>query len=348
MEAMAEAFDVSLTLSEAAGRLNAAGHYAPRIRGRLAGDPAPWNGDRLAYILRNPLYGGLWTYGRHSDKESDIWDAPAEDGVRRDQEFRLECPDLRWWPEERLAAWRAKLLPDVGPPRRRKTEHPRPLRGILACVSCGLPLKASGNDGYACPLHSRTTTGAACAEPQRLCHNQALRALRTLLPLALKARSDWRGLVREELARGDALADKRSKLAVLTAQLEEAAERYYGENAVGTVPEAVARRLAEKERQRLALVAEITRGEALRQASGEEDRVLAALEGGRLERFDAWPLERQAEVYRVTLAGVRIRATGRGYRRRWEVVAWDNLLVPSGRSAATGAGLPASLVRLAS
>lgn len=348
MDAVADALDVSLTLSEAVSRLNRSGHLPAGARGAYAGQPVPWQQDRLEYILGHPVYAGLWTYGRHSDKQSDIWDAPAEDGPRRDREYRHEVPELRWWEPERVKRWRAKLLPDDDAPKRRRTEHNRPLRGILACATCGTPLVSCGHNGYQCPIRYNAPAAVRCAAPQTLSQARALRALRSLLLKALKGKRELRKLVREVGDETGPLAELRSKAQLLRDQLDEAAELYYGENAVAKVTAPVARKLAEKEAKLEKLQGEIAAIERERSATASDDAVLEALLNGSLDEFDRWPVERQAEVYRDALADVRVRPGGQGERGTPAVVHWVNLLVEAQAPGATGGGLPRSLAKLGS
>jgi hypothetical protein len=327
MEKLAEAFDECLTLGEVCRRLNRLGLFPVATYGDLKGKPVKWQPIRLEYILRNSIYHGIWEYGWHSKRQSSIWDAPSGEGRRRDQRYQLDVPELLWWARDRHEAWGRKLLRTRQGPSLRTREYPRPLRGILACNGCGRLMVAAGATGYLCPVHGAYRQSGACPAPQALSQKGALACLRRELPKAVQARRDWREGLRVEMLASPELTDLRAKVRTIEAQLDEAAERYYGPAALGKVPEAVDRMLVAKQATLDELRAKLARLELAMDVGGREERISAELLAGRLGDFDKWPLERQAVVYRRTFADFRVKATGWGGSRQYQVVGYTNRLL---------------------
>jgi DNA invertase Pin-like site-specific DNA recombinase len=324
---LAAALDECTTLAEVADRLNLAGDWRVAHTGRIVGAPVRWRADQIRFLLDNPIYHGVWAFGRHSKRRSPIWDAMPTGVARRLETFTMDVPELAWWPRERVDGWRAKYAHDAGQPAKRHRAFARPLRGLLVCASCGATMTAAGANGYVCPHQHGQTGRHLCPNPQMISEPLALRALREAVNLAVAERADYRERLRAKLARPDRGDEREAELDELRSALAGMEAQWYGDGAPAVVPDFAVRLMSEAQAKVNALAAEVARDRRQGALSPEDEAIFEALGTRPGDALAVKEPARQAMVFRRALADVRIELSGHGGGRTFRVAGYVNRLL---------------------
>jgi hypothetical protein len=133
MDHVTEAFDRTSTLTEAVTWLNSECYVPPRKR--------PWSARVLGFLLNNPLYYGVYHFGRTSERSSTIWNEDPQIPL-----FHLS--HLAYWDQPRVDAWRVKFQRRTLAVRRRRRKFIHPLLGLLVCIACEKPMMGHGPLGW--------------------------------------------------------------------------------------------------------------------------------------------------------------------------------------------------------
>ena len=310
-----------------------------------------WHAGRVAAILDNPLYWGEWTLGGRCDRLNPLWDiAERREKYEREGKYRhvldgaTPCPcgraheaigSLAYWTKAQARVWRRKFSSQgnpAGKARRWTGKHEHRLLGVLACAACGAPMVGAGRHGYVCA--GRNTR--ACPDPQQLAEGAACRVLAMLLPEALeRGRAAVERAVRRREAKrtphAQVLARRRRELGAVQETLRGTLA--LAGTAAGTSP-TVKAQVAELTGREAALLADIERLE-------EGQGVARAALDGMAQAGDllAWASglepEEQGHLYRLLLADVRIKGTGRGAGRTYRVVGEPRHLLEALEADAT-------------
>jgi hypothetical protein len=305
MVRIGELLDAAQTLGEVTRALNAEGWVHPRARPKVV-VTYQWRTQVVRGMLENPLYRGVWKFGRNSDGQSPVW---AEHSDKRLEHL---APELAYWTPEHVAQWRWKFSqwPGADKPRSRVVKRLRPLTGVLACKTCGQPMIASGGRYYRC----RSEANGSCPKPQVIEEHQALKDLRALLP---QLRDDFAG-ARTEAHR--LAAERRADVSELTSQLSikeqqssMASEGYARMLADGRRNEQLERQLDRWQQEVESLrvrIAEITADDTINPWQAFAEALDTHLDAILASRTD----EQLAAVYRLLLTNVRIHSRGSRYR----------------------------------
>lgn len=322
-----------------------------RILERLNGENAPlaphsngvyWTHAGMVYLLRNPCYRGLWSYG----KGKNVWQSQQDYSKRvlRDQPLREEqFEDLRLVSDE---TWfKAQELLDAHPQKNagRKpkdgdsTTRPRLLNGLLFCKEHDRPLRVGGTHGH----HMYCAECRSLPKAKRPLYsylNRALALRLTCESLATKIREDSDLVAKvvaacqqatEKLQEGDtgSLDQQRARAEKLSTQIKFVLQNA-GDSDLDR--DESNQRLKQLRGERAGILAEIARKEAaIRQPkhvpTDDEVRVLIAnLEGVLIaaaqgdEPEDAGVLRQILEVMtggRIELEQVGERRAYRGFLR---------------------------------
>ncbi len=321
MAAIEDAFNTSVSIGEAARRLNDAQMLRLATNGPHKGQPVAWTADMLWKLLRNPIYWGEWEFGYTVDKRNTIWEG------NRERDFRREVPELAFWTKPQVAAWRRKFEAN----RRRQgstrgiriRKHLHPLIGVLACASCGADLISAaqyrGKNAYICPNRNNRR---ACPKPTNITEAVALRMLRQILPDLLPTPEDLAKEAQRQLTQQSHVQDLRRELQEKEEQQREATEQWL---AMRVKPAYLTQRLEEQETAIQALRERIDHEEQL---GWQHQEPLADLLGlpGQVEHLvdTVWADDTlaQARVYRLLVSGVKIKGEGAGSGRRFEITGY--------------------------
>jgi hypothetical protein len=314
-------------------------------RKRHAGMRGGWHAGRVAAILANPLYWGEWTLGGQCDRLNPLWDVDGrrekfeEEGkYRHVLDGRTPCPCgrahedvgvLAYWTPAQARAWRERLCD--ARPRRRHGTHAHTLLGVLACAACGAAMIGAGRHGYVCA--GRNTR--MCPEPQQVAEGAARRELAKLLPEALERgrRAIERAAGLEQAARGR----RKSVLTTKRRELEAVQEAMRGVLALAGKAKAssptVKAQFDEYLRREAALLEEVERLERGERVATDALVRMDEL-GGMLAWFKELAPEEQGHLYRLLLAGVRLKGAGRGAGREYTLVGAPRHLLEEQAAAA--------------
>jgi hypothetical protein len=328
MAKLGEALDECVTLGEVVKRMNEGALYPKAYRGRLRGKPVPWQIDRLEGVLFNPLYVGRWEFGRHADEDSPIWDLP---NVPADNNGKvmvsLDRPDLAWYDEARQRAWQKKYKDSRSSRRFRTRDYHRPLRGILACASCGEIMVSRGAPGYTCPHSNVSSRFSGCAKPQTLSEKMAFNELWKLLPTLLQERADWKEQLRSTLAGQGKSKTKRAELDQLKALLQDSVDSWFDGKGPRKVPAPLQRKWEEWQAQIDIREAELAQMEAAELTDDRMERLYALIIADPARARRNMTEDQQAAFFRDIVADVQLEPHGWAASRSFTVKSYTNLMV---------------------
>lgn len=317
MDRLAYYLDNCQTLPSVAACLNREGITRP---------PSNWRGNTierwtlslLHSMLDNPLYYGVWTFGR--TRESVVWH-----NFRQDQ-INLAVPELAYWTKERFDGWRRKYHRDGVPPvqprpdiRVRKFNHP--LLGLLYCPHCGKRCTSWTNNIYRCRT-SRNEPGR-CPKLVTIRENVALWLIEhQLLPSVMVEATQLADAVEQQLKAARQDTDETdNEIDLIKTQIEILGEQINDFAAEGIrAPETTRRKLHDLQTR----LSQLEESHAQRQGSlvdlDEIRRLAQAIGTDPGHTIATLPVEQKTRVFNLLLEDVRIAVYGRGVSTQHVIV----------------------------
>jgi hypothetical protein len=330
IDALALAFDECASLGEVTRRLNRDGPQRPTFHGR-GGESKRWMVYGLRYILANDIYTGTFRFGLHTKERSTVWDKFALDEDGQPKDFEQHVPELAYWDAVKVRRWRRKFNKPSNT-RMMKNGKQHPLAGMLECVNCGARMISYGVGSYACSARGagRATDGRVCSHPQKIREFVVLRLLREELPNVL---ADAQGLA--DRARVHLTERETSPTAQRLAFLEERAQSMLDSIFDEATPANMVDRIKKKMTANAAEIEKLRAQVVDEEDARLNDEQLAAtcdiLLANPLGILDSMPAERQARVYSLLFANVRIEIRGFGGGRQWRLQSYTARLIDEHR-----------------
>jgi hypothetical protein len=354
MAALGEALDECQTVHEVARRMNRAKLYPVARRGENRGRPVEWGNDRVEAVIANPLYVGSWTFGRHADAQSAIWQLPnvshgaIQPGhTTNGRVIAVQVrPELAWYDEARQRAWQRKYAQSGAGPKRRTREYERGLRGVLLCNACGRPMVAAGETGYACWARSQPADIRFCATPQTLREHCALAALWAELPRLLDEWAGWQRDLRNLIAERGEGPSKRVELEQLKARLDGSVAQWMGGTSAGRVPDAVQAMWLTWQADIDQREAELRNMDEAELTDGWRQRLYNAIVADPTKAREKMTVAQQCAFFRDCVADVQVQPSGWAAQRTFQVRTRRNLLTADDVAGGSAARCPAYLSSL--
>jgi hypothetical protein len=314
---LARLFDECESLAEVVRTLNTHGPQRPAFRGR-GGTSSSWHMYGLRYILRNPIYVGVFSFGTDAKHRSTVWDKFALDPItKKPKDFLQHRPELAYWEPAQVRRWQRKFAKPANARVMRGLKSRHPLLGVLDCVSCGNRMIGHGLGTYACSAvgTGRGRKGFACLVPQLLRENAAMQILRHELPRALRDAQDIAESARAQLTT-HAPSPTAQRLAFLEDRVQVLGQKVLeSDSSVDTLVAAIKKADAEIAELRDRVADE----EDARLADEDLAKTCELLLNSPVEAFDRLTADKQARVYTLLFAGVRIETSGFASGRRWRL-----------------------------
>ena len=306
MERFIECLRKHVSTGDLVKEMNKLGLGPVTQKNRHDGEVHAWETRHVHRMLDNPLYYGIWIFGRTTDRIENI---------------QHSVPELAYWTRADALEWSRKFKCKTRAAKNITHPYLR-LRGWLVCATCGSTLIASGQKGYVCTRFVRTTLPVgSCAQRLQISHKKAMALLRGLVPLAL---AEWHEL---DSALAQPKTEPDTRLDFARHEMDSLDADWYAPNSPRPVPRTILARMSELEKEIGMLENEAADARTRTEISGQARAAIDAMKADPLASYDQLPEPVQIEFLRLLLSDVTIEWVGSwGKHKKYGVVSYVNAL----------------------
>ena len=305
MERFIECLRKHVSTGDLVKEMNKLGLGPVTQKNRHDGEVHAWETRHVHRMLDNPLYYGIWIFGRTTD---------------RIEKIQHSAPELAYWTRADALEWSRKFKCKTRAAK--NFTHDNALRGWLVCATCGARLVASGQKGYVCPRFVKTTLPVgSCAQRLQIGHAKAMALLRGLVPLALAEWQEMDGVLAQPKTEPD------TRLDFARHEMDSLVADWYAPDSPRPVPRAILVRMSELENEIVRLENEAADARIRTEISGQARAAIDAMKADPLASYDQLQEPVQVEFLRLLLSDVTIEWTGSfGKNKKYGVVSYVNAL----------------------
>jgi len=285
--------------------MNQAGIGPVTCRNKNDPEQRRWDTRHVHRVLDNPLYYGIWIFGRT---------------INHGERIQHSVPDLAYWTRSDALEWGRKFKSGT---RSSRLERPvdNGLRRWLVCGACGSRMMSTGQKSYACSRfkNPRLQSGGACNVS--ISHKKAMELLRGLVPLAL---AEWQEM---DSALAKPKTEPDTRLDFARHEMDSLAADWYSPDSPRPVPRTILARMSELEKEIGRLENEAADARTRTEISGQARAAIEAMKADPLGAYDHLSEEVQVEFLRLVLSDVTIEWTaGVGKKKEYRAKSYVNAL----------------------